>query len=63
LVVAFLLGINAAAHPFIVAMVAAAGGVAVGFGLFLNFVHKQWPVTRQYFDLDRVRKRLDELEH
>ena len=62
LLIAFFLAINGLAHPVLATVVAGIGGSAVGFGLFLDIVHKQWPVTRKYIDMERVRKRIDEIE-
>ena len=62
LVVAFFLAINNLVHPVIVAFVAGFSGCAVGFGLYLEFAPKQWPVTRKYIDMNSIRKRLDELQ-
>ena len=63
LVVAFFLAINGLAHGAVVAFIAGFAGCAIGFGLFLEFAQKQWPVTRKYIDVGSVRKRLDELQH
>ena len=63
LVAAFFLTINGLAHGAVVAFIAGFAGCAIGFGLFLEFAHKQWPVTRKYIDMDSVRKRLDELQN
>ena len=62
LLVAFFLGLNGVGSPFSAVLIAAFSGIAIGFVLFLQFAQRQWPVTRQYIDLDRIRKRLEELE-
>lgn len=62
LVVAFFLVINRILHPIAVIFIAGFAGCAIGFGLYLEFAGKQWPVTRKFIDMDRVRKRLDELQ-
>jgi len=62
LVVAFFLAINGLAHIIAVTIIAAFGGCAAGFGLFLESVQKQWPVTARHIDMESVQKRLDELE-
>ena len=62
LLAAFFLAINELAHPVVIAFLAAMGGSAIGFGLFLDFAQKQWPVTRKHIDMTSVRKRLDELQ-
>ena len=61
LLVAFFLAINELAAPMVIAFLAAMGGSATGFGLFLDFAQKQWPVTRKHIDMNSVRRRLDEL--
>lgn len=63
LVVAFFLAINNLAHAVVVAFVAGFAGCAIGFGIYLEFAQKQWPVTRKFIDMDAVRKRLDELQN
>ena len=63
LVVAFFLALNNLAHPVAVAFVAGFAGCGIGFGLYLEFAQRQWPVTRKYIDIHSVRKRLDELKH
>jgi uncharacterized membrane protein len=62
LVVAFILAMNELVHAFASAFLAAAAGIAIGFALFLEFAHKQWPITRNHIDMDSVQNRLDELE-
>jgi len=62
LIAAFVLALNQVTHPFVSALLAAAAGAAAGFGLFLDFAHKQWPVTRRHIDMESVRRRLEELE-
>ena len=62
LVVTFILAMDELVHPFAVAVLAAMAGSAIGFGLFLDFAQKQWPVTRKHVDMNSVRKRLDELK-
>lgn len=62
LVVAFVLALNGIAHPFVAALLAAAAGCATGFGLYLVFTRKQWPITSRYIDLEGVRRRLGEIE-
>ena len=58
----FFLAINNLAHPVVVAFVASFAGCSVGFGLYLAFAQKQWPVTRKYIDMNSVQKRLNELQ-
>ena len=62
LVVAFFLAINGLANSIFVGFAAGLAGCAVGFGLYIGFAQKQWPVTRRYIDMNSVRKRLDELQ-
>ena len=62
LVAAFFLAINELASNMLITVIAALGGCATGFGLFLESAQKQWPVTARYIDMQSVRKRLDELE-
>lgn len=61
LVIAFFLAINGLAHIVLITFIAGMAGCAVGFGLFLDIVQKQWPVTMQHIDMDSVQARLDEL--
>ena len=61
LVAGFFVAINELAHPFVAAVVTAIAGTALGFGLFLELAHRQWPITRKHIDMSSVRKRLDEL--
>ena len=62
LVVSFFLAINAISHPLLAAFLAAGSGCVIGFGLYLDFAHKQWPITREHINLESVKKRLKELE-
>ena len=62
LVVAFFLAINGLGHIIAVTFIAAFAGCVAGFGLFLESVQKQWPVTARHIDMESVQKRLDELE-
>ena len=62
LTLALLLAIDARLDSLIIAIVAALGGIAIGFGVCLDFTIQQWPVTRKYIDMERVRKRLEELD-
>lgn len=62
LLAAFVAAINQLVHPVAVAFLAGMAGIAAGFGLYLEFAHKQWPVTRRHIDMASVRRRLDELE-
>jgi len=62
MVLAFFLTLNKLIHPFPIVCLAGLSGVAIGFGVFLDFAHKQWPVTRRHIDMDSVRQRLQELE-
>jgi hypothetical protein len=36
-------------------------GFSMGFGLLLEFLQKQWPITRQHINMESVKKRLGEL--
>ena len=60
--VAFLLAINEVIHPFAIAVLAAMSGFCMGFGLLLDFIQKQWPITSEYINMESVQKRLNELE-
>ena len=62
LVIAFILAMNDLAHVIVITFIAGMAGSAVGFGIFLDFVQKQWPVTIKHIDMDSVETRLDELE-
>ena len=59
----FFVGINELLHPFVVGIICAVSGVSVGFGVFLQFAQKQWPVTKRHVNLQSVRERLRELEN
>lgn len=48
-------------HPFPLVCLAGLSGCAIGFGIFLDFAHKQWPITRRHIDMDSVHRRLEEL--
>jgi hypothetical protein len=61
LVTAFMLAINDMTHIIVTTFIAGMAGSAVGFGTFLDFAQKQWPVTMRHIDLDSVKMRLDEL--
>jgi hypothetical protein len=63
LTVAFILAINEATHPLGITVLGFMSGFAVGFGLLLEFMQKQWPITRQHINMESVRKRLGELEN
>ena len=58
----FFLGLNDLAHSVVVTFVAGIGGAAVGFGLYLDFAQKQWPVTVKHINMESVRNRINELE-
>ena len=62
MVIAFFVTLNKQVHPFPIACLAGLSGVAIGFGLFLDFAHKQWPITRRHINMDSVQQRLAELE-
>lgn len=62
LVSAFFLALNDLAGSLVISVIAALGGCAAGFGVFLETVQKQWPVTARYIDMQGVRKRLGELD-
>ena len=62
LLAAFIMALNDAAHPFASAFLAGLAGCATGLAIFLQFAHKQWPVTRKHINMESVKKRLDELE-
>lgn len=62
LTAAFVLALGELVHPFAVPFVAGMGGMAAGFGLYLAFAHKQWPITRRHIDMESVRRRLQELQ-
>lgn len=62
LLAAFFFSLNDLVHPFTSAFLAAFAGCALGFAVFLQFAHKQWPVTRRHIDMESIRRRLDELE-
>ena len=62
LTVAFFLAINELTHPFGIAVLAFMSGFSMGFGLLLDFLQKQWPITREHINMESVQKRLNELE-
>lgn len=62
LFVASVLGINDLAHSVIIMFIAGMGGAAIGFGLYLKFAQKQWPITSKYIDIEAVKNRISELE-
>lgn len=44
------------------ALLAAAGGVCIGLGLWFATFVQQWPVVRQFVDAEKVRQRAGELD-
>lgn len=62
LLVVFMLAMNDILDPFLAAFGAAMAGAFIGFALMLDFLRKQWPVTRQHINLESVKNRLRELE-
>jgi len=47
---------------WMLAVLAAAGGVCLGLGLWFSTFVEQWPAVRQFIDAERVRQRSIELE-
>jgi hypothetical protein len=62
LLVVFMFAMNDILDPFLAAFGAAMAGAFIGFALMLDFLRKQWPVTRQHVNLESVKNRLRELE-
>ena len=62
LVIGFLLIWHSIIHVVISSLIVAMAGAAVGMGVFLGWLIKQWPITSRYVDMDRVKQRLTELE-
>lgn len=62
LLAAFIMALNEFSHPFASAFLAAVAGCAIGLAIFLQFAHKQWPVTRKHINMESVKRRIDELE-
>ena len=62
LLAAFIMALNELMHPFTSAFLAGVAGCAIGFAIFLQFSHRQWPITRKHINMESVRKRIDELE-
>ena len=62
LLVVFLFAMNGKLHPFTAALAAGMAGAFIGFALMLDFLRKQWPVTRQHVNLDSVKRRLQDLD-
>jgi hypothetical protein len=63
LTVAFFLAINELTHPFGIAVLAFMSGFSMGFGLLLDFLQKQWPITRVHINMESVLERLRTLEN
>ena len=61
-IVAFFLAINEITHPVVVAFIAGMAGSSLGFGLFLDYAQKQWPVMKDHIDMNSVKKRLAVLD-
>jgi len=62
LLAAFVLALTESLPSFASALLAGASGCAIGFAIFLQSAHRQWPVTRKHIDIASVRRRLEELE-
>ncbi len=60
--IAFLLAFVTRVHPVFITFIAGMSGVALGFGYYLVYTQKQWPYTKQYIDLEKIQKRLDEID-
>ena len=43
-------------------IVAAFGGTFAGVGAYVSVCQKQWPVIRQYLNIESIRRRLNELK-
>lgn len=63
LLIAFFLAINNLAHILLITFIAGMAGCAVGFGLFLDLVQKQWPITMKHINMDSLQARLKELDN
>ena len=63
LLIGFILAWHQTVSPVSSSLIIAISGAAVGLGVFLRWLGKMWPYTARYVDLDRVRQRLEELEH
>lgn len=51
-----------ASGHWVLAVVAGAGGVCLGLGLWFSTFVEQWPAVRQFIDAGRVRQRSLELD-
>jgi len=61
--IGFLLAMNSVGHAFIAAVIVFFGGCAIGFGLLLDFVQKQWPIVIQHVNIESMKARLQELDN
>ena len=61
LMIAFFLALNEIIHPVMITVVAVISGALIGFGLMLEFLLKQWPVTRQHINMESIQQRLDHI--
>jgi len=62
LLVGFILTWHQMVNPVASSLVVAISGAAVGMGVFMKWSGSMWPITVKYIDLERVKKRLEELE-
>ena len=63
LFIAFFLAINSLAHILLITFIAGMASGAVGSGLFLDLVQKQWPITMKHINMDSIQARLKELDN
>jgi len=59
--IAFLMAFGGYGHPILMVFIGAFSGSLVGWGLFVGFAARQWPVTQTHIDADSIRTRLNEL--
>ena len=61
-VVAVYIALEDLTYDVVPTLIAVMSGFFVGIAMFLNSLQKQWPVTVDYVDMQRVEARLQELD-
>ena len=62
MIIVFILAMHDLLDALSIALISAVSGIFIGYGLLLDFLQKQWPVTRTHINMQSVRERLNELE-
>ena len=62
LVIGFIFAWHNVVHVVLASVLIALAGASVGIGVFLSWSIKQWPLTIRFVDLERLKRRIRELE-